>query len=79
MFYSQLQCNSPKNRFRQITGQISEPFYHLTLKKLNKLEIYYDDVVINKKKVGKIILIGKIIEFQKGTSPRGMAIIKIKI
>jgi hypothetical protein len=49
------------------------------MKKLNKLQIYYDDVVMNKKKIAKIILLGKIVEYSKATSPRGMAIIKIKV
>jgi len=46
---------------------------------LSNVKLHYDDVTYQKKNIEKIIIIGRIIHFDKGTSTRGMAMLNIKI
>ena len=51
----------------------------MTCKQLSKVSLKYDDAVYRFKPLSKFIVAGKVLSFQKDTSPRGMAVLNIRL
>lgn len=56
-----------------------EPLYHLTCKQLFMARIHNDEVLLNHMPLTKLIILGRIITADKGTSPKGMVVINATI
>jgi hypothetical protein len=55
------------------------PLLHFTCRQLSQLRLHNDDVLFRCLAVQRIIAIGRVVKLEKGTSPRGMALLIVKI
>lgn len=80
MIFGQLPGKSPEKKTRSVIKALSgNAVYHLSCLQLNKMRLVYDDTYYQNCPVSKAVLIVQIIQFEKGQSPRGMAILNLKV